>query len=408
MKAKISEVASAVCADAGWAADFASGTLLESALERCRAAAGMDWAEYGDRLAGDTLARDALLEELLVRESWFWRDVRPFTWFGAWLTARGWPARGALKVLSAPCAHGEEPYSIALLAEQSGIALANLQIDAIDLSRIALERAQAGVYRARALQALPADVVQQYFADLGNGRFALEPRVRNRVRFRRGNLAVAGEVSRDGPYDAIFCRNLLIYLAPEVRTRLLEELTACLEPGGVLIVGHAEAGLLRGRPFAADGDGATFAFTRLAPTPARGSDAAQTAPAVSRIGGRRRPRELDVATAPAPAAVSTTAGAGLAEAQRLADSGRYSAAMSLAKSLQRDHPPVVECEHLIGLLHAAEGEFEHALRAFQRALYLDPKHLPTIEQLALLLERRGDSARARRLRRRAAAFGGGR
>jgi chemotaxis protein methyltransferase WspC len=113
-------LARTVCEEAGFSPEVVSDTMVSAALRRAMGASGMTVDGFERALSTDGKVRDALLEELLVRESWFWRDVRPFEWLGEHLRHRGWPARGHFRALSAPCANGEEAYSLALLCAGRG------------------------------------------------------------------------------------------------------------------------------------------------------------------------------------------------------------------------------------------------------------------------------------------------
>ncbi len=404
-------LARTVCEEAGFSPEVVSDTMVSAALRRAMGASGMTIDGFERALSTDGKVRDALLEELLVRESWFWRDVRPFEWLGEHLRHRGWPARGHFSALSAPCANGEEAYSLALLCAQLGIAAEQSRIDALDLSRQGLDRARRGLYRPRALESLPLAFRRAEFTESEDGQYQLSERIRCRVRFRRGNLLDGVAIQANAPYDVIFCRNLLIYLTENNRARVLEQVAASLAPDGVLILGHAEAALLQGRPFVAESDSSTFAFRPAGVVCQSAAPVAAQAPALSRrvsLKPARRPPPVQRPALPGtslpPAPVESRAG--IEAARRLADEGRYAEALALVLEQREAHKPDADCEHLVGLLYAALADRDAARRAFERALYLDPKHLPTLEQLALVLEGEGEAGRAVRLRSRAAAVSG--
>ena len=105
---------------------------------------------------------------------------------------------------------------------------------------------------------------------------------------------------------------------------------------------------------------------------------------------------------PAPA---RDTGPQLAQARALADHGNYAEACLITQALLAVNPALVEAQHLMGLLNAAEGALAEARRCLERALYLDPAHVPSLEHLALLAESAGDGPGAARLRERAARAG---
>lgn len=384
-----------LCSVAGLSPEVCTDSLLEAAVSRRGKALGLQPEAFLSRLRDDTSEQRELVEELLVRESWFWRDVRPFEWFSGWLREQGWPARGTLRVLSAPCANGEEAYSIVLAALRIGVKASAIHVDGLDLSLRGLGLARAARYSPRALRALPDELKSRYFVGLPDGGFQLDQACQSAVRFECANLAEAGRVARGAPYDAIFCRNLLIYLDAPTRSRLLAEILQGLTPDGALILGHAEASLAQSLPLSPVKDGACFAFLRQAPAGVAGP--IRPAP-VRAAGGPLRRAGLPVRPRSTAGVASSLRQAGASEAQALADAGRYREALELAESLRVLQPGVAEHEYLVGLLHSALGHPAEARRAYQRALYLEPSHGPSREQLSLLLEADGDTARAARMR----------
>lgn len=390
--AALLEEARRLCSLVGLSAEICTDGLLQAAVGRRGKTLGLPPEALLSRLRTDITEQRELVEELLVRESWFWRDGRPFEWLCGWLRERGWPARGALRVLSAPCANGEEAYSILLAALRVGMRLPDVHVDGLDLSLRGLELARAGRYRPRALRSLPQELTSRYFAELPDGSFQLDPRYLAGVRFEQANLAEPGTVARGAPYHVVFCRNLLIYLDAPTRARLLAEILASLAPDGALVLGHAEAALVRDLPLTAVPDGSSFAFLRQAPAPAAKP---------VRVGLPARP--LTIAASGSPRLRG-----GASEAGKLADAGRYREALEMAEALRLREPGIAEHEYLVGLLYSALGDASEARRAYQRALYLDPSHGPSREQFSLLLEASGEAEHAARLRRSLPDRGGAR
>jgi chemotaxis protein methyltransferase WspC len=181
-----------------------------------------------------------LIEELVVSESWFFRDSQPFHLLRKhatdWLAA---PTGGVYRTLSLACATGDEPYSIAITLLDLGFTRDRYEIDAIDISFRALEKARRAVYNARALRVVEAPLKAKYFRPHPDG-LEVAPEVRASVRFSRGNLVEPDSLVVRPPYQAIFCRNLLIYLTDAARERAVGTLDRLLGPTGLLFVGHAE------------------------------------------------------------------------------------------------------------------------------------------------------------------------
>jgi chemotaxis protein methyltransferase CheR len=146
-----------------------------------------------------------------------------------------------VRVWSAACSSGEEPYSLAMsLLETGRIAESNISIKATDISPRVLELCERGFYRALSFRATEPAMVQKYFTVSGDG-FVIAERVKRLVQFSQLNLMDDRKVSGFGPFDAIFCRNVLIYFDKPTQKRVVESFARALRPGGYLFLGHAES-----------------------------------------------------------------------------------------------------------------------------------------------------------------------
>jgi chemotaxis protein methyltransferase CheR len=149
-----------------------------------------------------------------------------------------------IKIWSAACATGEEPYSIAIsaLEELGDGARTEVRILATDISNRALEAARRGVYQVERLAGVPVTVARRYFLkgeQRWQGWFRVNTHVQGMVEFRRLNLNEAFPALPK--FAAIFCRNVMIYFNRETQRELVRRLTQCLEPGGYLLTGHSES-----------------------------------------------------------------------------------------------------------------------------------------------------------------------
>jgi chemotaxis protein methyltransferase CheR len=145
------------------------------------------------------------------------------------------------RIWSAACSTGEEAYSIALTVLGAGLAGpgAGLRILATDLDTAALTRARAATYPAGRVDACPPQLRQGYFETLPDGRLRVTGGARKLITFNRLNLHGSWPVQ--GPFDAIFCRNVLIYFSPEAKQSIVGRCVDLLRPGGTLYLGHSEA-----------------------------------------------------------------------------------------------------------------------------------------------------------------------
>nr|WP_282452776.1 CheR family methyltransferase [Lysobacter sp. CAU 1642] len=187
---------------------------------------------------GGTQELRALADALIIGETYFFRgrdhlDVLRRAWLAG-------PPDRRWRILSAGCSSGEEPYSIAMLADQLGLA-GRIAIDAVDVSREALARAEAGEYSPWSLRDTPPEVRRRYFSEHGR-RFRIDQRIRGQVRFAECNLLDrAHPLWQRAGYDAVFCRNVLIYFRPDVVESVVGRLAGLVEDGGFLFLGHSEA-----------------------------------------------------------------------------------------------------------------------------------------------------------------------
>jgi len=143
-----------------------------------------------------------------------------------------------LRIWSAGCSTGEEPYSIAVsLCQSLKFAEAwEIEILATDISRRALRHAERGVYSKRSLQDVSLGQVETYFTAMKHG-FQVKPRIRRMISFAQMNLVESVYV---GKFDCIFCMNVLMYFSDERRIAILRRFYDALEPGGYFLLGHSE------------------------------------------------------------------------------------------------------------------------------------------------------------------------
>jgi chemotaxis protein methyltransferase CheR len=187
---------------------------------------------------------EAFLERLLTQETSFFRYPGVYEAFEKRVlpelhTKKFWKDPRTLRVWSAGCSTGEEPYSIAItIADALSFAESwKLEILATDVSRNALRRAERGVYSGRSLAGVTKKQLDAHFTKTKEGH-QIKPRLRKMVTFAHMNLASAVYVGR---MDLIFCMNVLIYFSEERRRALVQRFYDSLEPGGYLFLGHSES-----------------------------------------------------------------------------------------------------------------------------------------------------------------------
>ena len=196
-------------------------------------------------ISGSNTEYEALLEILLTQETSFFRYPAVYEALEKRVLPelhgkKFWHNPRSLRIWSAGCSSGEEPYSIAIsLLETLEFPEAwNIEILATDISRHALDIAQRGQYSRRDLAAMKPEHVETYFTPIGANEYRVKSRLRKMITFAQMNLA---QMVYMGRFDCIFCMNVLIYFSDELRATLIRRFHECLEPDGYLFLGHAES-----------------------------------------------------------------------------------------------------------------------------------------------------------------------
>jgi chemotaxis protein methyltransferase CheR len=188
-------------------------------------------------------ALTALIDALTTNHTSFFREPAHFDFLRQTILPR-LRDRDRIAIWSAACSTGEEPYSIAFcLAEELGeAALAKTRILATDISTQVLASAEIGAYPAERFEGFPERQLHRHLL-CGEKRFKdwyrVKPALRAAVEFRRLNLMES--FSHVGRFPVIFCRNVMIYFDKPTQQDLANRLADCLEPGGYLLIGHAES-----------------------------------------------------------------------------------------------------------------------------------------------------------------------
>ena len=190
------------------------------------------------------LEYEALLERLLTQETSFFRYPAVYETFEKRVlpelhVKKFWKNPRTLRIWSAGCSTGEEPYSIAITISDS-LTFAdswNVEILATDVGRQALKHAERAIYSGRSISSVSESQLAAHFAPVEGGQ-QVKPRLRKMITFAQMNLASAVYVGR---MDLIFCMNVLIYFSEERRRALVQRFYDTLEPGGYLFLGHSES-----------------------------------------------------------------------------------------------------------------------------------------------------------------------
>lgn len=202
---------------------------------------------------------EALVEALVVNETFFFREAAQLA-----VLVRDWlvPAVRAgrrPRVWFAACATGEEPLTVAMMLAEHGV-LGKVELVATDISRRVLGRARAGVYGDRALRALPS-AARRWITSAGT-QHVVSAELTAAIVWARVNLVSPDEVSALGTFDAVVCRNVLIYFNDDTTRVVVDRLAGALVPGGHLLVGCSESLLRLGTLLRCEERGGAFFYTK--------------------------------------------------------------------------------------------------------------------------------------------------
>jgi chemotaxis protein methyltransferase WspC len=378
--------------------------LINSAIARqMRLQQITDRAAYWQLLQQNAAAVQQLIEAVVVPETWFFRDRRPFEFLTAHCQQLP-PQAAPYRILSVPCSTGEEPYSIAMALLQAGIPTSQFTIDGIDISQQNIQKAQAGIYPPFSFRN-DDDLQTRFFEPVGR-HYHLHDRVKRLVQFRVGNILQAQTWPIGNCYDIIFCRNLLIYFDQATRQRVMTRLNQLLKSSGRLFVGHAESSLLLNAGWQGIRIPFTFAYKKAIPTSAaqaivqKNPAIAQKNPAIAPDRVRASGRSAIAGLPPTPQPANPASTNYLRQARQAADRGDFAIAQQLcAQQLQAD-PLQPEIHLLLGQIHQAQDHATIAETYFSKTLYLQPNCLEALIHLARLKQNQGDRTAADRLYQR--------
>jgi len=382
--------------------------MIERAVrQRCAASGAADLNAYWGLLQLSGAEQQALIEAVIVPETWFMRYPETFNALVRVAQARLVELKAArpLRILSLPCSTGEEPYSIAMALFDAGISAALFTIDGVDISPISVAKAQRGVYGRNSFRGTDLTFRDRHFDAVDDGYRLLE-RVRHQVRLQVGNVLDPALLKGEAPYDFVFCRNLLIYFDVDTQQRVFEVLKGFNDPDGALFIGPAEGSLLARLGMRPLGVAQSFAFVRAevppvepVPTPTRATPPPRPlAPPVRSRPSPPLPPVPQVKPPAAEKAVQVT----LEQIASLANEGKRLEAMQACDAYLKHHGPDAQAFYWLGLLNDVGGDARKAQDFYRKALYLQPQHPEALAHLAMLLAAQGDSVGARRLQERAA------
>ena len=405
-------------------------SLAFSVHERMRAAGCADVAAYLALVGGATGAdeRQALLDEVTIPETHFFRNPPQIRALRKYVLPELLKQAGSsrrLRIWSAGCSTGEEPYTIAMLLHELLPASSgwDLKVIASDLSTRALAAARRGRYSDRAfVMTDPVDLQRFFVLDTNAGCYEVRQEIKDLVEFRHHNLVTEAPPVGPGELDLLLCRNVTIYFDRETTSSLMQRFHTSLRDGGYLFLGHAETLWQITDAFTLVPLGDAFVYRRPGPTgerrtvlPDRRTEAEPRPTKADRrrsVEDRRKPaapRPRLLSPPPAvPAPPPPPAADPLVAVRAAADAGRYAEAADRAAEVTTADPLRQEAHYLHGLALTNLGRDGEALVVLRKAVYLAPEDGFAHFLLAGALERLGEPVAAIRSYRAAATTLGAR
>lgn len=344
---------------------------------------------YFKKLISSPDETQEFIELIVVPETWFFRDKASLDYIKEFFIKELFKiAKGkTLKILSLPCASGEEPYSIVMALLDLGISSNQFTIDAVDISKRLLAKAKIGLYGKNSFRGTDLFFRERYFEKTEHG-YLIKPTVKSHVRFFYGNIADPNFLNLfRSQYDIVFCRNLLIYLHEEAQKQAFKVFDKLLVPNGILVLGPSETELARIRGYTGAAQYKSCAFQKRQ----KGKDEKTLA----------RLKTAGRFVLKAKEEKENVSASELEKATNLANNGSFEDATAICLDFMLEYGVHPQAYFLLGVIQHARGNEEKAEEFFLKTIYLQPSHHEALVYLALLSERRGDTHNAGLYRQRA-------
>ncbi len=336
---------------------------------------------------------DGLAVQLTIGETYFFREEEFLCCLGESIFPELLAAHGSIRIWSAGCATGEEPYSLAIMLDRLAPG-SDATILATDINPVSLAKARAGTYGAWSFRTTSPALRDRYFRETRPGRWTIDPNIRRRVTFRALNLAAP--IDDVAPMHLILCRNVLMYFSPQRQADVVAAFRRSLVPGGWLLAGASEMSISAFSIFEN--------VQRSGCTLYRNSGEIRGSVPVIPIAPMNPPRpprvEIPVVVSPEEIEqslrISDAVEDKLENARRLADQRRLGEAELSCRQALEAHRTHAISHYLLGVIQNEKGEDGEALESLRRAVYLDPDFVVAHFALANLASSRGRRADAER------------
>ncbi len=349
---------------------------IQQALVETAYHMGVTTEELTQGLLSNQIAPAPFIERVVTNESFFFRYQSQMTCVINDVVQPMIKKGKTPRILSLPCAAGEEAFSFAMLSQSNGVNLDNIRIFGVDISTQCIQKAQSGIYTEYDFRRTSAEYQQRYFTAIGDKRYQLSDRIRRSVEFYAHNI-FNGLDKVSASFDVIFFNNLLIYL-DEAHTRdALNILRKHLSPDGWMIVDSTEAPRCR-EVFASQvlGDFFVFRHKEIVTESKKKNHGLKAKP--SSI-SRQSISKQSISKQPMPRweppqSTNDKKAELLRQAKAAADDKHYSKAISLYQRFQTEFPSdALKALYALGQLYANQGQDLHAMETAEQALVENDK-----------------------------------
>jgi len=396
-------------------ASIGSSAVMSAVEQRMSECNLKDLKKYTEKVISDKNELQELIEEVVVAETWFFRDKKPFDMLAQFIK-REWTLSESdkpVRVLSLPCATGEEPYSIAITLIEAGLMPSQLKIDAFDISVRNIERCKKAHYSENSFRGVDPYIRDRFF-NIDNNRYYPDILIKAMVNFEVASIFDPVFINTQIPYDVIFCRNLLIYFDRKTQAVTANTLNKLLNQNGLLFVGHAETSIFSKKWHLSqryrksfivrkinDGD---VSKSKIVKNKTIGKNINKKLKSRVIVRSSTRLQSLSKTKLEKPVINkinSTLSDNNLMQARQLADCGNLLEAEILCVKYMENNKQDKDVYHLLATIQLALGDEQKSAQYFKNVIYLDPNHHDALMYLSTLLGNEGDEPGAARYRERA-------
>lgn len=379
-----------------------------------------DINDYFQKISTQSAELKELIEEVVVPETWFFRDNKPFKQLIKFADEE-WGVKTSnkpLRILSLPCATGEEPYSIAMTMLDAGFMPSQVEIDALDISKRNIRRCKEAKYRPHSFRGVDNATRDKFFHP-NDDKYEPDIIVKSMVNFSQASILDPALLFSKQPYDVVFCRNLLIYFDAETQLKARRALNKLLTAKGLLFLGHAETGIFLASWKSSKKYPKAFIVRKFNDDTTSELDNKKTTTSLNKHKSKntlkatkdilkpkfkfntiRKPEKADVSTKIQKPS-DTNNIISLVSAQSLFNSRKYMDAENTCLTLLEKNKKDSKIHLLLGQINIETNNIDKAAKYFHNVIYLSPGNYDALMHLYRLEINKGNATQAERLLKRA-------